>query len=138
MSIAKGTLYRHLLIIDDDLEDQEIFIEAVHEVDSAIHCYTFGSGDAALLQLSNPGIELPDLIFLDMNMPKLNGRQVLREIKQMPLLKNIPVIMYSTSFAPRDLEEMEKSGAAFHLLKPSKFDELIGVLEEILSKQWNS
>lgn len=138
MSIAKETLYKHLLIIDDDLEDQEIFIEAVHEVNDAIHCYTFGSGDTALMQLLKPGMDLPDIIFLDMNMPKLNGKQVLKEIKEKPSLKNIPVIMYSTSFAPRDLEEMQRSGAAYHLLKPSKFDELISVLEDILSKRWTS
>jgi CheY-like chemotaxis protein len=71
-----------------------------------------------------------------LNMPKLNGKQVLREIKNKRSLKAIPVIMYSTSFAPRDIEEINQLGAAYHLLKPSRFDDLCRSLDVILSKNW--
>jgi CheY-like chemotaxis protein len=128
--------HKKLFIIDDDVEDQEIFMEAVREVDKSIQCYSATSGDDAMRQLEMEVVVLPDLIFLDMNMPKLNGKQVLKEIKSTRSLKGIPVIMYSTSFAPRDIEEINELGAAYHLLKPSRFEDLCKSLTLILSKNW--
>jgi CheY-like chemotaxis protein len=128
--------YKRLFIIDDDVEDQEIFMEAVKEVDNSIQIYTSTSGEDALKQLEREVVVLPDLIFLDLNMPRLNGKQVLKEIKNIRSLRGIPVIMYSTSFAPRDIEEINRLGAAHHLLKPSRFDELCKSLNLILSKDW--
>jgi CheY-like chemotaxis protein len=130
------SLYSHLFIIDDDIEDQEIFIEAVREVSEHIHCSSSTSGEDALSHLEHKLKSLPDLIFLDLNMPKQNGKQVLREIKNIPGLKSIPVIMYSTSFAPRDIEEIRQIGAAHHLLKPSRFNDLCVALNTILAKDW--
>ncbi len=129
------TQYSYLFIIDDDIEDQEIFIEAVKEVSKDIQCSSSSSGEDALHSLQRSD-KLPDLIFLDLNMPKLNGKQVLKEIKKVPALKDIPVIMYSTSFAPRDIEEVRQLGAAHHLLKPSRFNDLCSALDSILQKQW--
>jgi CheY-like chemotaxis protein len=128
--------YSHLFIIDDDLEDQEIFIEAVKEVSEGIRCSSSTSGEEALHQLAHQSNLPPDLIFLDLNMPKLNGKQVLREIKNIPAAKSIPVIMYSTSFAPRDIDEIKQIGAAHHLLKPSRFNDLCSALNTILAKEW--
>jgi CheY-like chemotaxis protein len=130
------SLYSHLFIIDDDMEDQEIFIEAVKEVSEDIRCSSSTSGEEALSHLEYELKTPPDLIFLDLNMPKLNGKQVLREIKSKPALKGIPVIMYSTSFAPRDIEEIKLIGAAHHLLKPSRFNDLCTALNTILAKEW--
>jgi CheY-like chemotaxis protein len=130
------SLYSYLFIIDDDIEDQEIFIEAVKEVDEGIYCSASISGEEALNVLEQEVDKLPDLIFLDLNMPKLNGIQVLKEIKNIPGLKSIPVIMYSTSFAPRDIEEIRQIGAAHHLLKPSRFNDLCSALNTILAKEW--
>ncbi len=129
--------YKRLFIIDDDVEDQEIFMEAIHEVDTTIECQGSMSGEDALSELQKNGDVRPDLIFLDLNMPKLNGKQVLRELKEIEDLRSIPVIMYSTSFAPHDIEEVTRLGAAFHLLKPSRFDDLCKSLRVILSKDWN-
>jgi CheY-like chemotaxis protein len=129
-------LYSHLFIIDDDIEDQEIFIEAVKEVSEGIQCSSSTSGEEALNYLEHEMKPPPDLIFLDLNMPKLNGKQVLKEIKNIPSLKGIPVIMYSTSFAPRDIEEIKQIGAAHHLLKPSRFNDLCSALDTILAKPW--
>lgn len=137
MSLSDDLFYKRLFIIDDDVEDQEIFMEALREVDESIQCSSSTSGEEALKQLEQDTLTLPDLIFLDLNMPKLNGKQILREIKNTSSLKAIPVIMYSTSFAPRDIEEIKNLGAAFHLLKPSRFDELCQSLGFILSKNWH-
>lgn len=135
--MADKYLYRRLLIIDDDVEDQEIFIEAVKELDPTIICYTATSGEDAFRQMQNDVVLLPDLIFLDMNMPKLNGKQVLREIKSGKVLRGVPVIMYSTSFAPRDIQDVVEIGAVHHLLKPSRFDDLRNALRELLNINWH-
>ena len=136
MEATVGTLFKKLFIIDDDVEDQEIFIEAVKEVSEDILCSSSTSGEEALIQLERDPKKRPDLIFLDLNMPKLNGKQVLKEIKNIPGLRGIPVIMYSTSFAPRDIEEIKQHGAAHHLLKPSRFNDLCSALTSILNKEW--
>ena len=129
-------LYQQLLIIDDDVEDQEIFMEALSEVNPEIACDSVISGEEALAHLKSKEKRLPELIFLDMNMPKLNGKQVLREIKKNPEFARIPVIMYSTSFAPRDIEEIRGLGAVYHLLKPSKFDDLCNSLRSVIQIDW--
>ncbi len=130
-------LHKRLFIIDDDVEDQEILMEALSVVDKTIQCDTATSGEEALKQLDKTiDLLLPDLIFLDMNMPKLNGKQILKELKTSNITQEIPVIMYSTSFAPRDIDEINKLGAAHHLLKPSRFDELCKSLNFILSRPW--
>ncbi|HEY0742976.1 MAG TPA: response regulator [Chryseosolibacter sp.] len=136
--MPSGPLYSHLFIIDDDIEDQEIFIEAVKEVSDDIHCSSSTSGEEALHYLEHEAKKLPDLIFLDLNMPKLNGKQVLKEIKKRPSLKSIPVIMYSTSFAPRDIDEVKQIGASHHLLKPSRFNDLCAALSQILNQHWKA
>jgi CheY-like chemotaxis protein len=133
-----ANLYKRLLIIDDDVEDQEIFLEALKEVDSTVLCYTAMSGEEAFKKMETDVVLLPDLIFLDLNMPKLNGKQVLKEIKNSRLLRQIPVIMYSTSFAPRDIDEIKSVGAIYHLLKPSRFDDLCNALTHILSVEWQN
>ena len=136
MTNVANNLYKRLLIIDDDVEDQEIFIEALKEVDSSVICYTATSGEEAFKRMETEVVLLPDLIFLDLNMPKLNGKQVLKEIKTSRLLRHIPVIMYSTSFAPRDIDEIKQVGAIHYLLKPSRFDDLCHALTYILSVDW--
>jgi len=133
---ALNIIYTRLLVIDDDVEDQEIFMEALKEVHPAITCATATSGEDALRKLEGEVVSLPDLIFLDVNMPKLNGKQVLKELKNLPTLSHIPVIMYSTAFAPRDIHEIRELGAVHHLLKPSRFDELCRALEFVLSVPW--
>ena len=130
-----SSLYHRVFIIDDDIEDQEILIEAIREVDPRVECVTSTNGEEALQQLET-GVTKPDLIFLDLNMPKLNGKQILAGIKSVRGIDGIPVIMYSTSFAPRDLEEIQRVGAAHHLVKPSRFDELCDSLREIVIKKW--
>jgi len=136
--MSSPILYKRLFIIDDDLEDQEIFMEVLKEIDPSIMCFSATSGEEALRKLEAESAVLPDLIFLDVNMPKLNGKQVLKELKKARKLHHIPVIMYSTSFAPRDIVEIKELGAAHHLLKPLRFDDLCHALRGVLSARWQN
>ena len=127
--------YKRLLLIDDDRDDHEFFLEAIQEIDSSITCTAFFDGEQALGQLRNNGSEAPDLIILDTNMPKLNGKQILAELKRIPNLKEVPVVMYSTFFSDRDNIELTNLGAMHYLSKPSKFEEFRSSLKEILERK---
>src|SRR5690349_12683576 len=129
--------YRSILLIDDDTEDQEIFLDAVKEVDPHIHCRFANDAEAALKQLNEEILLKPDMLFIDLNMPKINGKQLLKEIKKAEHLKGIPVVMYSTFFGPRDIEEINSLGAVHHMVKATRFMELCSALKYILSKNWN-
>ena len=127
---------RTFFIVDDDVDDQELFIEAVNEVDKSIRCFSATSCEEALDALIHMKIPLPDLIFLDLNMPRLNGKQCLIELKKEATLKDIPVIIYSTSSEKKDIEETSSLGAAHFLTKPNKFDELCRSLTFVISQDW--
>lgn len=129
--------YRSILLIDDDAEDQEIFLDAIQEVDPGVHCAFANDAEAALKQLNEEVILRPDMLFIDLNMPKINGKQLLREIKSADHLKGIPVIMYSTFFGPQDIEEITSLGAVHYMIKATRFVELCNALKYILSKSWH-
>jgi DNA-binding response OmpR family regulator len=127
--------YKRLLLIDDDQDDHEFFLEAIQEIDSSITCAAFFDGEQALRHLRNNAGDVPDLIILDTNMPKLNGRQILAELKRIPNLKGVPVVMYSTFFSDRDNVELTNLGAMHYLSKPSRFEEFRSALKEILESK---
>lgn len=129
---------RRFFIVDDDIDDQDLFIEAVNEVDNSIECLSASNCEDALDLLKNRKIDLPDMIFLDLNMPRLNGKQCLAELKRQAHLRDIPVIIYSTSSEKRDIDETSKLGAAHFLTKPNKFEELCKALSFVLSKDWST
>jgi CheY-like chemotaxis protein len=128
---------RTFFIVDDDIDDQDLFIEAVNEVDNSIECLSASNCEEALDLLKNRKIALPDMIFLDLNMPRLNGKQCLAELKKQAHLRDIPVVIYSTSSEKRDIEETTRLGAAHFLTKPNKFEELCKALSFVVSKDWS-
>jgi CheY-like chemotaxis protein len=129
-------LYKSVLLVDDDLEDQEIFIDALKEVDQAIQIVCSSNSEEVIKVLEQNTPSRPDLLFLDLNMPRLNGKQLLAELKKTNRFSDIPVVMYSTHFEEKDIEEINRLGAAHHLIKPSKFSELCNSLDYILKKRW--
>jgi Response regulator containing CheY-like receiver, AAA-type ATPase, and DNA-binding domains len=124
-------------IVDDDPDDQELFIEALQGIDRSCKCITAFNGEEALQKLFRGMLHLPDFIFLDLNMPKMNGKQFLTEVKNNKDIRHIPVIIYSTSSEKNDIVETTRLGASFFLQKPNRFDELSIALTNILSGKWN-
>lgn len=119
-----------ILIVDDDAEDIEMFTEAVLQIDSEINCVEAYNGLEALKVLKRNSF-LPDYIFLDINMPLMNGRKCLEEIKKNEVYREIPVIIYSTTTDKKQIEECRALGADF-LTKPNSFFELTSSLTRIL------
>jgi CheY-like chemotaxis protein len=126
-----------VLIIDDDTEDRELFHEAIGEVDSSIKCYTAKDGKEALSMMTRELVVLPDYIFLDINMPVMNGRECLTEIKKNSKLRAIPVIMYSTTSDTNEIRGYYTLGAHDFLIKPHNFKKLVEALNSIIVKNKN-
>jgi CheY-like chemotaxis protein len=124
----------NILIVDDDEDDRDLFCDAVNVVDSKINCIMARNGEEALRALISDHLPRPDLIFLDLNMPRVNGVQCLREIKKHPALKAIPVVIYSTSKLREDIEITRKLGAVHFITKPSTLRELCDEIEVAISK----
>lgn len=121
-----------ILNVDDDGEDIEIFCDAVREIDPSIICLVAQSADQAL-QILNSDIDLPSYIFLDINMPKMDGNACLREIKKDKRLSRIPVIMYSTNTRTADIDVYKSFNAGF-LVKQNSFTELVTELRKVLGR----
>jgi CheY-like chemotaxis protein len=122
-------------LIDDDEDDREIFSIALQDADLTITLHTAINGKDALDKLNAQSDFNPDIIFLDLNMPLMGGKQFLQEIKNNPSLSRIPVIIYTTSSNPRDIEETRKLGAGHYLVKPSNIDLLSKILTRLLRKE---
>jgi CheY-like chemotaxis protein len=123
-----------LMLIDDDEDDRELFLIALEGMDTSCDCVTVASCREALVML-NKGEFLPDFIFLDLNMPQLNGRECLCEMKKSPTLSLIPVIIFSTSSERHDIEDTRAGGAIGFITKPSKTSELSTILDLFFKEQ---
>jgi CheY-like chemotaxis protein len=120
--------YNHILLIDDDDDDQEIFLTALEKVTDQIKCTAMNNASEALKQLVKKEFS-PDVIFLDLNMPLMNGQQFLLEIKKKENLKHIPVIIFSTSSQQSAINTTKEFGAEDFITKPDKFNDLVAILK---------
>jgi len=116
------------LLVDDDADDHELFTEALQHVEKTAICFSAYGGEEALDRLNSLTL-LPDIIFMDINMPKMSGFDVLRELKQADHLKHIPVIIYSTTHDNGHVQEAKALGAKDFVKKPTKFSDLCTLLE---------
>jgi CheY-like chemotaxis protein len=123
----------HLLIADDDNDDRDLFCEAVASVDPAIACTTAEDGRQALKALSDPAAGRPDLIFLDINMPVMNGWEVLKSLKNDERLRDIPVIIYTTSSGENERNKASELGALCFVTKPYSFQAITNMIEGVIS-----
>jgi CheY-like chemotaxis protein len=120
-----------ILYAEDDPEDVDVFREAIKSLDATIGCIFAKDGREALEILENAVI-LPDYIFLDVNMPLLGGKECLTQIKARKELKNIPVIIYTTSNRQNDIKDFKSLGAAEYIIKPNSFHQVLNSLSKVL------
>ncbi len=119
-----------ILLVDDDFDDAEFFKWAMKGTEEAFAIKFVDSGDAALQLLSELD-SLPDLILLDAGMPKMNGWELLKLIKQDLKFGNVPVIMMATSNALKGIHEAHSLGAEAYIVKPSDFSELQVIMQQL-------
>jgi CheY-like chemotaxis protein len=120
------------LLIDDDVDDSELFREALEETDGSISLYCAENGEEALKLLKE--IANPRIIFLDINMPRMNGWECLKKLKSNAEYKNIPVIMYSTSSHQREVDIAIDLGALSFFTKPHSYSELKNMIKGVIEK----
>jgi CheY-like chemotaxis protein len=122
-----------LLLADDDKDDCDLFKEALEELPVAASLSTVHDGEQLMKFLVNQDGPLPQMLFLDLNMPRKNGFECLSEIKKNDTLKNLPVIIFSTSYNSDIVNLLYTSGAHFYISKPNEFEKLKQVIEAALS-----
>ena len=128
-----NTLPNRLLwfVIDDDLDDQEIFMMAVKKVNPTIECAFANDGVIAIAKFANDPAFNPGSIFLDVNMPRMNGIECLAALRNIERLKDVPIFMCSTSADPRIVANAQELGARDFIVKPSTISEFATVLAEV-------
>lgn len=125
-------LRREILLIDDDQDDLDNFIEAIESLKKNVSCQTLRNPLKALEELSGSE-KKPDLIFLDYNMPYINGMEFLRKLRSYPGLDGIEVVMFSTPEENVMLPWLMKNGISVkYRSKPDTFEELKALLSTML------
>lgn len=124
-------MIKSIFLIDDDTDDAELFEETLQEINPDISFKRAKDGCHAIEILEEKDY-IPDLIFLDINMPRMDGWECLGKLKSKENHKDIPVIMYTTSSHQRDKEIAVKLGAINFISKPTNLKELKTILNTIL------
>jgi len=124
-----------ILVVDDNAGDARLTLEALREAAVGAEVAAVPDGEEALAYLrgegAHAGAPRPDLVLLDLNLPRRDGREVLAEIKSDPALHAIPVIVLSTSAAPHDVSESYANHANAYLVKPIGLDEFTQLVRSI-------
>jgi CheY-like chemotaxis protein len=123
------------LLADDDHDDSDMFREALTKVNPPVDFHHVEDGKAVFQYLDNTQNPKPDIIFLDLNMPKIDGWQCLTDLKNISGYKGIPVVIYSTSSHARDKENAVRLGASGFLTKPDDFKLLVKILTNIATDE---
>lgn len=121
-----------ILYVDDDSEDREIFIEILEEIDPNIKVLEASNGVETIDLLATG--ELPDIIFLDINMPLLNGDETLVRIRNDKRLENTKVVMYSTSINYKSIPIYLKLNAAY-VNKPHSVKDGLRILKNVIDQE---
>jgi len=122
----------HILLADDDRDDCFFFKDALNDLEISTHLTTMDDGERLMNYLSKNSGKLPDVLFLDLNMPRKNGSECLKEIKLDKKIQNLPVIIYSTSLHETVADQLYKNGAHYYIRK-GDLAELRKVLEKVLT-----
>jgi len=128
--------YIHILLADDDEDDRLFFTDAFSELKISTKVSTFNDGVELMNYLNDPESVLPNILFLDLNMPKKNGIECLHEIKSNSRFDDIAIAIYSTSSSEEDIEETFVLGANIYIKKPSDFASLKKILSDVVSINW--
>jgi CheY-like chemotaxis protein len=127
-----------VMIIDDDEDDRFFFSEALAKAAPSSTFMSASDGEIAIKMLQNSGIKNPDIIFLDLNMPRMNGWQCLLLIRMIDNLKYIPVIIFSTSKANIHFEKASLLGNVYFMTKPPRISDLVYGIDLALHANWSA
>lgn len=130
------TDYIHIILADDDEDDILFFTDAFDELKINTKVYTFKDGVELMDYLNHKDTLMPNVLFLDLNMPKKSGIECLTEIKASHKMSEIAIAIYSTSASEEDIEKTFVLGANIYIKKPGDFKKLKKILSEVVSINW--
>ncbi|MBC7849920.1 MAG: response regulator [Chitinophagaceae bacterium] len=119
----------HILLIDDDSDDAELFREALHRVDPSVSFVHFNDPRDFLDALQATLPKTPDVVFIDINMPVISGWELLEVMKKEQLLAGVPIIIYSTSSLRGEATRAQQEGADGFIMKPDDFSGLVELFQ---------
>jgi CheY-like chemotaxis protein len=125
-----------ILLADDDEDDRLFFKDTIDSLTISTQLTMVENGKEMMRFLLLEDLVLPDIVFLDLNMPGRSGIEYLSEIRKHPKLKDISIAIYSTSSSEKDIEQTFINGANIYINKPNNFDDLKEVLKKVLSTNW--
>lgn len=134
MSVAN----KYVFLAEDDIDDRYFFENALKEVSKETKLTTAIDGVELMQKLDENVPPRPTVIFLDLNMPRKNGFECLAEIRATDKLKNIPVIIFSTSSAKVSVNKGFENGADYYIHKPNNFSKLKSLITEVLTINWEN
>lgn len=125
-----------IVLVDDDEDDRQFFADALESLDMKTELLQLTNGEECLKHMEDNKDNLPNLIFLDLNMPIMNGFQCLEELRAQREFKDVIIAIYSTSGVEKDIEETFNKGANIYIKKPSNFKELKTSLRQVIKTNW--
>lgn len=130
---------RNVVLVEDDADDIEFFQEAIEKIPFNVELRIFRNGQEFVDGMLADKTNVPDLVFLDLNMPIKNGIQALKELRQIPEFKNIPIVaIYSTSISEKDHAETFLLGADAFISKPTDYGDLNSMILKIFEIDWKT
>ncbi|QHI34980.1 Response regulator rcp1 [Kordia antarctica] len=128
--------YIHIVLADDDEDDRLFFTDAFDELKMTTKVNTYNDGVHLMDYLNSDEAILPNVLFLDLNMPRKTGMECLKEIKANDKFKDIAIAIYSTSASEEDIENTFVYGANIYIKKPNDFKKLKKALAEVVTINW--
>ncbi|UII30298.1 response regulator [Fulvivirga ulvae] len=125
-----------IIIAEDDSDDRLLIEDALNENNIPSEKLIFVSDGEELMDRLKDKANQPAMVFLDLNMPKKDGRQALKEIKQDEKLKHIPIIVFSTSSSEEDIRTSYKNGVNTYFTKPSKYSDMLEIIAAVKAYWW--
>ena len=128
--------YIHIILADDDEDDRLFFTEAFDELKINTKVQTYKDGVYLMDYLNSESCIIPQVLFLDLNMPRKNGMDCLKEIKESSKFKDMAIAIYSTSASEEDIENTFVYGANIYIKKPNSFKLLKKTLNQVVTINW--
>jgi len=132
MDTSLTTYSKYILLAEDDEDDCFLFKNALEDLPLTFRLITVQNGEELMLLLNDSSRPLPDVLFLDLNMPRKNGFECLKEIRGNETLNQLPVIIFSSAYAPDIVDQLYKDGAQYYVRKPDDISQYKKVIYQSL------
>ena len=125
-----------VILVDDDEDDRMLFGTAIQSLEMDIYLTTKENGLELIEYLKKPDTIIPDLLFLDLNMPYMGGFECLTKIRNNPKTEKLPIAIYSTSSSKKDMDTSLIKGVNIYINKPNDFNKLKRILKQVICTNW--